>query len=257
MSSTVTLTKLQARLSQPLAQRADLAAAHPPPLKLPLLVGNAYVLYGNAYQAACPALTALWAQSADQAAAHPPPLKLAFLYGNAFLQQISTAARFFMRKLRLPIKLAHICSAPFLGRFATQNQLKKSAPQKRAAAVNICCKFLYGNACVLYGNAHHAARPALTSYGAESRPSSSPPAALKLAFLYGNAFLQQILTAARFLCASFAPLCKNPLGYANGILLRSAKHAHERLNTSSPLHFLGRFCFAKTYLRNTLRRYVQ
>ena len=27
----VTLTKLQARLSQPLAQRADLAAAHPPP----------------------------------------------------------------------------------------------------------------------------------------------------------------------------------------------------------------------------------
>ena len=117
--------------------------------------------------------------------------------------------------------------------------------------------YLVSNACVLYGNAYQAASPALTAFGAESRPRSSPPTTLKLAFLYGNAFLQQILTAARYLCASFAPLCKNPLGYANGILLRSAKHAHERLNTSSPLHFLGRFCYAKTYLRNTLRRYVQ
>ena len=66
--------------------------------------------------------------------------------------------------------------------------------------------YLYGNACVLYGNAYQAASPALTAFGAESRPCSSPPTTLKLAFLYGNAFLQQILTAARFLYAQ-ALLC--------------------------------------------------
>ena len=58
--------------------------------------------------------------------------------------------------------------------------------------------YLVGNACVLYGNAYQAASPALTAFGAESRPRSSPPTTLKLAFLYGNAFLQQISTAARF-----------------------------------------------------------
>ena len=48
--------------------------------------------------------------------------------------------------------------------------------------------YLVSNACVLYGNAYQAASPALTSYGAESRPCSSPPTTLKLAFLYGNAY---------------------------------------------------------------------
>ena len=72
--------------------------------------------------------------------------------------------------------------------------------------------FLVSNACVLYGNASQAARPALTAYGAESRPSSSPPTALKLAFLYGNAFLQQISTAARFFYEQ-APLLIAPLAH--------------------------------------------
>ena len=56
--------------------------------------------------------------------------------------------------------------------------------------------YLVSNACVLYGNAYQAASPALTSYGAESRPCSSPPTTLKLAFLYGNAFLQPLISAA-------------------------------------------------------------
>ena len=34
-----------------------------------------------------------------------------------------------------------------------KNLLKKNAPKIRSAAINICCKFLIGNACVLYGNA--------------------------------------------------------------------------------------------------------
>ena len=97
-----------------------------------------------------------------------------------------------MRKLRLPINACtHLLHSYF-------------APQIRAAAVNVCCKFLFGNAYVLYGNAFQAASPALTACGAESRPCSSPPTTLKLAFLYGNAFLQQTSTAARFLCASYA-----------------------------------------------------
>ena len=35
-----------------------------------------------------------------------------------------------------------------------KNLLKKYAPKIRSAAVNICCKFLYGNAFVLFGNAY-------------------------------------------------------------------------------------------------------
>ena len=35
-----------------------------------------------------------------------------------------------------------------------KNLLKKYAPKIRSAAANICCKFLYDNACVLYGNAY-------------------------------------------------------------------------------------------------------
>ena len=104
---TVTLTKLRARLSQPLAQRADLAAAHPPPeitfavskaarVRLsahpPMrkasafltlanarrwraysyLFGNAFVLYGNAYKLRA-RLSQPLEQRADLAASHPPP----------------------------------------------------------------------------------------------------------------------------------------------------------------------------------------
>ena len=133
----VTLTKLLALLSQPTAQRADRAAAHPPP-EITYAVSKA---------------------ARDSLSAHPP-----------------------MRKAAAFLSLAN-------------------ARRWRAYS------YLFGNACVLYGNAYQAARPALTSYGAESRPSSSPPTTLKLAFLYGNAFLQQILTAARFLCASYAFNC--------------------------------------------------
>ena len=107
VSSTVTLPKLLALLSQPTAQRADRAAARPPPLKLPLLVSNACVLYGNVSQAARPALTAYGAESRPSSSP-PTALKLAFLYGNAFLQQISTAARFFYEQAPLLIApLAH------------------------------------------------------------------------------------------------------------------------------------------------------
>ena len=71
---TVTLTKLRARLSQPLAQRADLAAAHPPP----------EITYADSKLSECVyvsvTLTKLLArlshpteQRADRAAAHPPP----------------------------------------------------------------------------------------------------------------------------------------------------------------------------------------
>ena len=132
----VTLPKLRARLSQPLAQRADLAAAHPPP-EVTFAVSKA-------------ARVSLFA--------HPP-----------------------MRKATAFLTLAN-------------------ARRWRAYSYLVC------NACVLYGNASLAASPALTSYGAESRPRSSPPTTLKLAFLYGNAFLQQISTAARFLYAQ-ALLC--------------------------------------------------
>ena len=114
----VTLTKLRARLSQPLAQRADLAAAHPPP-EITFAVSKA----------------ARVSQSA-----HPP-----------------------MRKATAFLTLAN-------------------ARRWRAYS------YLVSNACVLNGNASQAASPALTSYGAESRPRSIPPTALKLAFLYGNAY---------------------------------------------------------------------
>ena len=131
---TVTLTKLLALLSHPTEQRADRAAAHPPP-EITFAVSQA----------------ARVSQSA-----HPP-----------------------MRKAAAFLTLAN-------------------ARRWRAYS------YLVGNACVLYGNAYQAASPALTAFGAESRPRSSPPTTLKLAFLYGNAFLQQISTAARFLCASYA-----------------------------------------------------
>ena len=130
----VTLTKLLALLSHPTEQRADRAAAHPPP-EITFAVSQA----------------ARVSQSA-----HPP-----------------------MRKAAAFLTLAN-------------------ARRWRAYS------YLYGNAYVLYGNASQAASPALTAFGAESRPCSSPPATLKLAFLYGNAFLQQTSTAARFLCASYA-----------------------------------------------------
>ena len=130
----VTLTKLRARLSHPTEQRADLAAAHPPP-----------------------EITYAVAMRPNGMSAQPP-----------------------MRKATAFLTLAN-------------------ARHWRAYS------YLYGNACVLYGNAYQAASPALTAFGAESRPCSSPPTALKLAFLYGNAVLQQTSTSARFiLCASYA-----------------------------------------------------
>ena len=104
------------------------------------LVSNASVLFGNASQAASPALISYGAESRP-CSSPPTSLKLAFLYGNAFLQQISTAARFFYAQATLAHERLHT-SAPL------------NAPQIRAAAVNICCKFLFGNACVLYGNAY-------------------------------------------------------------------------------------------------------
>ena len=142
----VTLTKLLALLSHPTEQRADRAAAHPPP-EITFAVSKA---------------------ARVNQSAHPP-----------------------MRKASAFLTLAN-------------------ARRWRAFS------YLYGNACVLYGNASQAASPALTAFGAESRPCSSPPTTLKLAFLYGNAFLQQISTAARFF-------------YAQATL------AHERLHTSAPL----------------------
>ena len=104
------------------------------------LYGNAYVLYGNASQAASPALTAFGAESRP-CSSPPTTLKLAFLYGNAFFAADINSCTLFMRKLRLPMNACtHLLRSYF-------------APQIRAAAVNICCKFLFGNACVLYGNA--------------------------------------------------------------------------------------------------------
>ena len=46
-----------------------------------------------------------------------------------------------------------------------KNLLKKYAPKIRSAAVNICCKFLYGNACVLYGNVRVLFGNACVLYG--------------------------------------------------------------------------------------------
>ena len=152
---------------------------------------------GNAYQAASPALTAFGAESRPRSS---PPTTRIYLCGQQSCPRLMSAHPP-MRKATAFLTLAN-------------------ARRWRAYS------YLVSNACVLYGNAYQAASPALTAFGAESRPRSIPPTTLKLAFLYGNAFLQQILTAARFLCASFAPLCKNPLSYANGILLRSAKRAH-------------------------------
>ena len=115
-------------------------------------------------------------QRADRAAAHPPP-EITFAVSKA--ARVSQSALPPMRKAAAFLTLAN-------------------ARRWRAYS------YLYGNAYVLYGNASQAASPALTAFGAESRPCSSPPATLKLAFLYGNAFLQQTSTAARFLCASYA-----------------------------------------------------
>ena len=83
------------------------------------LISNAYVLYGNAYQAASPALTSYGAESRPRSSP-PTTLKLAFLYGNAFLQQISTAARFFMRKLRLPMNACTYLLRLTLSRYVQQ-----------------------------------------------------------------------------------------------------------------------------------------
>ena len=165
----------------------------------------------------------------------------------------------------MPITLEHIFSAPFLRSvLLRKNLLKNYAPKIRSAAVNIYCKFLfgnacvsYGNACVLFGNAYQAASPSLTAFGAESRPRSSPPTTLKLAFLYGNAFFAVDINGCTLFMRKLCSALQKSVRLRQRFLLRSAKHAHERLNTSSPLHFLGRFCYAKTYLRITLRRYVQ
>ena len=108
----VTLPKLLAMLSQPTAQRADRAAAHPPP-EITFAVSKA---------------------ARVSKSAHPP-----------------------MRKATAFLTLAN-------------------ARRWRAYS------FLVSNACVLYGNASQAARPALTAYGAESRPSSSPPTTPKITF---------------------------------------------------------------------------
>ena len=137
----VTLPKLRARLSQPLAQRADLAAAHPPP-----------------------EITYAVAMRPNSMSAHPP-----------------------MRKATAFLTLAN-------------------ARRWRAYS------YLVSNVCVPSGNASQAASPALTAFGAERRPRSSPPTTLKLAFLYGNAFLQQISTAARFFYAQ-SPLLIAPLAH--------------------------------------------
>ena len=178
----VTLTKLLALLSHPTELRAERAAAHPPPeityavSKLPECV-YVCVPSGNAYQAASPALTAFGAESRPRSS---PPTTRNYLCGQQ-AARVSQSAHPPMRKATAFLTLAN-------------------ARRWRAYS------YLYGNACVLYGNAYQAASPALTSYGAESRPRSSPPTTLKLAFLYGNAFLQQISTAARFLYAQ-ALLC--------------------------------------------------
>ena len=160
---------------------------------------------GNAYQAASPALTAFGAESRPRSS---PPTTRNYLCGQLSCPRC-TSAHPPMRKATAFLTLAN-------------------ARRWRAYS------YLVSNACVLYGNAYQAASPALTAFGAESRPRSSPPTTLKLAFLYGNAFFAADINS----CTLF---------YAQATL------AHERLNTSSPLHFLGRFCSAKTYLRNTLR----
>ena len=108
----VTLTKLLALLSHPTEQRADLAAAHPPP-EITFAVSKA---------------------ARDSLSAHPP-----------------------MRKATAFLTLAN-------------------ARRLRAYS------YLVSNACGLYGNASQAASPALTSYGAESRPRSSPPTTPKITF---------------------------------------------------------------------------
>ena len=84
---TVTLTKLRARLSHPTEQRADLAAAHPPPeityadSKLPECV-YICVPSGNAYQAAHPALTSYGAESRPSSSQPATLLNRCYRYGG-------------------------------------------------------------------------------------------------------------------------------------------------------------------------------
>ena len=69
------------------------------------------------------------------------------------------------------------------GQQAVRVSLSAHPPMRKAAAFLTLANarrwraysYLVSNACVLYGNAYQAASPALTSYGAESRPCSSPP----------------------------------------------------------------------------------
>ena len=146
MCCTVTLPKLRARLSQPLAQRADLAAAHPPPeitfavglaarvnqsahppmrkaaafLTLAnarrwraysYLYGNAYVLYGNASQAASPALTAYGAESRPCSSPPTTPVCSRYQQLHAFYAQATLAHERLHTSAPLILRSADTCSS--------------------------------------------------------------------------------------------------------------------------------------------------
>ena len=209
------------------------------------------MLHGNAYQAASPALTAFGAESRPRSS--PPTtrnylcgqqaVRVCLCIGNAY-QAARPALTSYGAESRPssspPTTRNYLC-----GQQAVRVSLSAHPPMRKATAFLTLANarhwraysYLYGNACVLYGNAYQAASPALTSYGAESRPRSSPPTTLKLPLLYGNAFLQQISTAARFFHAQ-ATLAHKACTY----LLRS---------------FLRSFLLRKKDLRTPLRRYVQ
>ena len=104
---------------------------------------------GNASQAASPALTSYGAESRPRSS---PPTTRSYLRG-----QLSCPRRM---------------SAHPPMRKATAFLTLANARRWRAYS------YLVSNACVLYGNAYQAASPALTAFGAESRPCSSPPATL-------------------------------------------------------------------------------
>ena len=87
----------------------------------------------------------------------------------------------------MPIKLEHIFSAPFLRSvLLRKNLLKKYAPKIRSAAVNICCKFLFGNTCVLYGNAYKLrARLSQPLAQRADLAASHPPPLISVLSLWG------------------------------------------------------------------------